>query len=171
MDSSQPDIFIVMGVSACGKTTLGKALAAKLECPFFDGDDFHPPENIVKMKAKVPLGDTDREGWLKALNALAREHSGSGGAVIACSALKEKYRDWLREGLAPGKICWVVLTGTFETILERIQARKDHYMPPALLRSQFADLEVPDYGIHLPVYGLPVEEMVRRITAHFTPDR
>ncbi len=171
MDNSQPDIFIVMGVSACGKTTLGEALAAEFGCPFFDGDDFHPPENIVKMKAEEPLGDSDREGWLKALNALARKHTGSGGAVIACSALKEKYRDWLREGLDPGEICWVVLTGTFEDILERIQARADHYMPPALLRSQFADLEVPDYGIHLPAYGMPTDEMVRRVAAHIQSER
>ena len=91
--------------------------------------------------------------------------------MIACSALKEKYRDWLREGLAPGKICWVVLTGTFDAILERIQARADHYMPPALLRSQFADLEVPDYGIHLPAYGMPTEEMVRRVSAHIKTNR
>ena len=84
-------IYIIMGVSGCGKSTLGRALAERLELPFFDGDDFHPPENIEKMSGGLPLDDSDREGWLSRLNELSLQHK-SKGAVIACSALKERYR-------------------------------------------------------------------------------
>ena len=149
-----------MGVSASGKTTLGKALAAKLGLEFFDGDDYHLPENIAKMAAGQPLTDHDRKGWLQGLNALAREHLQT-GAVIGCSALKESYREWLSEGLGEA-VTWVVLTGSFEQIRQRIENRKGHFMPPALLRSQFDTLEVPAYGIHLPV-TLSVAEMLRQI--------
>lgn len=149
-----------MGVSASGKTTLGKALAAKLGLGFFDGDDYHLPENIAKMAAGQPLNDHDRKGWLQGLNALAREHLQT-GAVIGCSALKESYREWLSEGLGEA-VTWVVLTGSFEQIRQRIENRKGHFMPPALLRSQFDTLEVPAYGIHLPV-TLSVAEMLQQI--------
>ena len=142
-----PGILIVMGVSASGKTTVGKALAEALSLPFFDGDDFHPPENISKMAAGLPLNDEDREGWLHRLNGLAKKHVDS-GAVIACSALKERYRELLQEGIE-GRVRFVVMLGSYEEISERIARRKGHFMPPALLKSQFDTLEVPDYGIHL----------------------
>lgn len=149
-----------MGVSASGKTTLGRALATALGLEFFDGDDYHLPENIAKMSAGKPLTDDDRKGWLNRLNALARGHRDT-GAVIGCSALKERYREWLSEGLGAG-VTWIVLTGTFDQIRERIESRKGHFMPPALLRSQFETLELPVYGIHLPV-TLAVPEMLERI--------
>lgn len=153
---------MIMGVSACGKSTLGHALAGELGVPFFDGDDFHLPSSIAKMSAGQPLNDADRRGWLGRLNEVARKHLKT-GAVIACSALKERYREWLSEGLEEA-IVWVVLTGSFEEISERIEKRKGHFMPPALLRSQFETLELPAYGIHLPV-SLTVAEMLDRIRA------
>lgn len=155
-------ILIVMGVSASGKTTVGKALAERLSLPFFDGDDFHPPENISKMAAGLPLNDDDREGWLGRLNSLAKEHLES-GAVIACSALKELYRKWLREGIED-QIRFVVMLGEYDDIAERIAKRKGHFMPPALLKSQFDTLEVPDYGIHLDC-SQPAEALVEVVTA------
>ncbi|WP_424507002.1 gluconokinase, partial [Robiginitalea sp.] len=89
---------MIMGVSGCGKSTLGVALAKYLDIPFFDGDDYHPSENIQKMTEGVPLEDSDREPWLTRLNQIAREHQGA-GAVIACSALKESYRQLLQKGV------------------------------------------------------------------------
>ena len=91
-------IFIVMGVSGCGKSTIGKLLAATLNIPFFDGDDFHPEANVQKMASGLPLNDEDRKGWLQKLNKLAIEHKAS-GAVIACSALKVTYRNTLKQNL------------------------------------------------------------------------
>ncbi|MBC2840758.1 gluconokinase [Robiginitalea sp. SC105] len=160
-----PKILFVMGVSASGKSTLAEALAADLGRPYFDADDFHPPANIEKMSAGHPLDDSDRKGWLDSLNALARAECNKNGAVITCSALKEKYRQRLVRGLAPKEVEWVVLTGSIEDIGERIRKRTGHYMPPSLLQSQFADLEVPQYGIHLPACGLEIPEMVARVRA------
>lgn len=160
MKKTHPEIYVIMGVSACGKTTLGQALAAELGVPFFDGDDFHLPEHVAKMAAGQPLNDADREGWLGRLNTVARQHRHS-GAVIACSALRERYRQWLSRGIEDA-VVWVVMTGTFKEIQARIENRKGHFMPPALLRSQFETLEVPAYGIHLPV-SLSVAAMLQRI--------
>lgn len=160
MTPAKPELFVIMGVSASGKTTLGEALARERGIAFFDGDDFHPPANIAKMSAGQPLNDQERQGWLKRLNQEARKHRHT-GAVIACSALKERYREWLSEGLEDA-INWVVLTGSFDELRERIEGRKGHFMPPALLRSQFDTLELPSYGIHLQV-SLSVSEMLERI--------
>jgi len=138
-------VFYVMGVSGCGKSTIGKMLAEGLGIPYFDGDDYHPANNIAKMKAGNPLNDNDRYGWLLRLNVLAREQE-SGGAVIACSALKESYRDILSSHL--NENChWIYLEGTFETILQRLQYRKGHFMPESLLKSQFDILEIPTNAI------------------------
>jgi gluconokinase len=155
-------IIVVMGVSACGKTTLGKALAASYGLPFFDGDDYHPPENITKMASGKPLQDQDRKGWLQRLNRLGGDHLES-GAVIACSALKERYREWLSEGLEQHMV-WVVINGSFEQLSSRIALRKGHFMPPELLRSQFDALEIPTYGIHLDA-AMPIDEMVAVVRA------
>ncbi len=163
MDSSGPPVFLVMGVSASGKTTLGKALAESFGIPYYDGDDFHPRANIEKMSAGIPLTDADRRGWLRSLNGIALKASKGGGAVIACSALKELYRDWLTSGLRPEQVQWIVLRGEFEEILKRIRDRKDHYMPASLLQSQFRTLEVPDYGIHLQAFDLETADMVTEI--------
>ena len=149
-----------MGVSSCGKSTLGQALARELSIPFFDGDDFHPAENIQKMSSGIPLQDEDREGWLRRLNELAQEHTAH-GAVIACSALKEIYREWLREGLED-RMIFIVMLGTYEALAARIERRSNHFMPPALLKSQFETLEIPEYGIHVDC-SRPTTELVNHI--------
>ena len=161
-------IYWVMGVSACGKTTLGKALAARKNLPFFDGDDFHPQANIDKMTAGIPLQDSDRMGWLERLNKLAREQGSQAGAIIACSALKESYREILSRNQNALQV-WIVMLGSFEQLLTRIQSRKGHYMPPSLLRSQFDTLEVPDYGIHLDCTK-PIVELIEEINRKEAPD-
>ncbi|MBE2200776.1 MAG: gluconokinase [Anaerolinea sp.] len=130
-----------MGVSGCGKSTVGQALAARLGCPFYDGDDFHPPENVAKMASGVPLDDDDRAPWLARLAALLAEHGERGEtAVLACSALKKAYRDQLRSG---EQVQFIYLAGSFDLIWQRMSVRADHYMQPAMLQSQFATLEPP----------------------------
>jgi gluconokinase len=131
--------IIVMGVSGCGKTTLGEALAVHLNWPFFDADDFHPPENVAKMKAGIPLDDTDRAPWLLRLSALLKSHP---RAILACSALKEKYRGVLKTRLP--NLRFVHPHGAFDVIAARIESRGQetgHYMPASLLQSQFETLE------------------------------
>jgi gluconokinase len=131
--------LIVMGVSGCGKTSLGTELATALDWPFFDADDFHPPENVAKMRAGEPLNDADRAPWLLRLNTLLQAKP---YAVLACSALKERYRDVLKSGLP--NLRFVHPHGAFEVIAERIEARAKetgHYMPASLLQSQFEALE------------------------------
>ena len=131
-----------MGVSGSGKTTIGELLAKKLAIPFYDGDDFHPEENVKKMAAGHPLNDEDRKSWLLRLNALSQENS-ENGAVIVCSALKQSYRNILQKGVED-KAVFLFLSGSFETILDRMQKRKGHFMPPDLLKSQFETLEIPN---------------------------
>ena len=134
--------FIVMGVSGCGKTTVGEALAAHLHCPFYDGDDFHPPENVAKMAQGIPLDDADRTPWLARLAALIREHVDRGEtAVLASSALKTQYRDQLR---VSQRVQFIYLEGSFDLIWQRMQTRQNHYMKADMLRSQFEALEPPD---------------------------
>ena len=113
-----------MGVSGSGKTTIGKLLSQKTGIPFFDGDDFHSAANKEKMKAGNPLTDADRLGWLQVLNRQAKEESVKGGAIIACSALKEKYRKLLSENLE--NPAWVFLNGSFELISLRMKNRTGH---------------------------------------------
>jgi gluconokinase len=135
-------ITVLMGVSGCGKTTVGRLLCERLGWRFLDADDFHPPANVAKMRSGTPLDDEDRWPWLDLLNRLLREeHSSGGSCVLACSALKQKYRDRLAAGLPA--VRWVHLAGTQELIAARLQARRGHYMPPTLLQSQFAALEPP----------------------------
>ncbi len=129
-----------MGVAGSGKTTIGKALSLKTGIPFFDGDDFHPPSNKEKMKSGHPLDDDDRQQWLEQLNTLAIEQQKSKGAIIACSALKEKYRSILSLGVQ--QTTWIFLQGSYEVIYERMKER-DHFMPVQLLHSQFDTLEIP----------------------------
>jgi gluconokinase len=129
--------IVVMGVSGSGKSTVGAALAQRLRVPFADADDFHPPANIAKMTAGHPLDDGDRLPWLDSIGEWLAEH-GTGG-VMSCSALKRKYRDQLR-GHCPA-IEFLHLEGTLETIGRRQASRPGHFMPAALLASQFATLE------------------------------
>ena len=144
-----------MGVSGCGKTTIGKMLAESLELPYYDADTFHPEANVPKMRAGIPLDDLDREPWL---NELARQLAGwdkGSGAVLSCSALKEKYRE--KFNACVKNIYWVFLQGSYELIYARLQSRAGHYMNPGLLKSQFESLEVPAYGFHISVSGSPEE--------------
>ena len=140
--SSAPTVLIFMGVAGCGKTTVAKLFAAKTGAEFFEGDDFHPPENIAKMRAGIPLTDEDRAGWLLALRKIIStslaKHSLT---ALACSALKEKYRDQLQAGDA--RVKFVYLSAKREVIKTRLKQRTGHFMPPTLLASQFAILEPP----------------------------
>jgi len=126
-----------MGVSGCGKSTIGKALATSLDIPFVDGDDFHSDANVEKMTQGKPLQDADRKPWLESINEYAKQSTTD--LVIACSALKKMYRDWLRQDI---NCKFIFLNGTFELIYERMKSRQDHFMPPELLQSQFETLEI-----------------------------
>ncbi len=132
--------ILVMGVSGCGKTTIGKMVAEKLGIPFYDGDDFHPQSNIEKMSRGIPLDDDDRQGWLERLNQIfIREEP----CVIACSALKPKYRDILRMSNDSLEVAY--LKGDYQTILSRLEARSGHYFKgEAMLKSQFETLVEPN---------------------------
>ncbi len=141
-----PKVFIVMGVSGCGKSTVGLALAERQTCQFYDADDFHPAENVAKMAAGNPLNDDDRRPWLEKLAELIREHlEAQRPMVLACSALKEWYRQLLLVG--NDQVELIYLKGEFELIWERMSARENHYMRPEMLQSQFDTLEEPEYGI------------------------
>jgi gluconokinase len=133
-----------MGVAGSGKTTIGVALARALNCPFVEGDDLHPRENVQRMAQGIALTDDDRRPWLLAIAARLREAKLEGtGMVVACSALKRSYRDLLRaEGAADTR--FVHLSGDRAVIAERLAGRRGHFMPASLLDSQFATLEEPD---------------------------
>lgn len=154
---------VVMGVTGVGKTTVGRLIAERLAARFVDADDFHPPENVAKMRAGTPLDDADRQPWLAALNAHLREAARRGDSVVlACSALKSAYRERLREGVPA--LRFVHLVGARELIAERLGARAGHYMNPALLDSQFASLERPDDALSLDI-GPPPEELADAVCA------
>lgn len=151
--------IILMGVSGCGKTSVGINLSKKLGWPFFDGDDFHPEENVAKMSAGEPLTDRDRLPWLKTLHDLLKGHLQRGiSLVLACSALKEEYRQILSSGIS--NVVFVHLRGDFDLIHARMRARREHYMKPEMLRSQFASLEPPKSGI-----TVEVDQSLEGITA------
>lgn len=134
-------IVVLMGVSGCGKSTVGRALADALGWPLIDADDLHPPGNVQKMAAGTPLADEDRWPWLGRVVAESRRAvAGSGHAVLACSALKQAYRDRLS---VAGDVRFVHLRGDRATIAARLASRRHRYMPAALLGSQFDTLEPP----------------------------
>jgi gluconokinase len=138
-----PAAVIVMGVSGAGKTTIAGLLAKRLGFEFRDGDWFHPPENVEKMKAGVPLTDDDRWPWLEAISTYIREaHSTGRHVIVACSALRRIYRDVL-VGDRGSAVRLVFLKGEKDLVSRRIGSRQEHFMPPALLDSQFATLEEP----------------------------
>lgn len=149
-----------MGVSGVGKTTVGRLLAAGLGWPFLDADDFHPAANVAKMQAGQPLDDADREPWLATLAAALRQRLERGeSAVLACSALKESYRDRLRVGPA---VRFVHLRAPREVIRRRLEERRGHFFAPDLLASQLAALEEPEGALSVDV-SEPPELVARRI--------
>jgi gluconokinase len=154
-------IVILMGVSGSGKTTIGKRLAESLGWVFFEGDEFHPQANITKMGKGIPLSDKDRQPWLNALKKLIRQliHKEE-SAVIACSALKTAYRQFLEH--ENEEVYFVYLKGDYELIRKRLEERSNHYMKPGLLSSQFADLQEPEGVITVDIRRDP-EEIVRSI--------
>ncbi len=168
MPQSDPArIVVVMGVSSSGKSTVGAGLSKSLGVPFLDGDGYHPPENVEKMRAGTPLTDEDRWPWLERLSQALAASAGKNGAVVgACSALKRSYRDFITEK-AGEPVLFVHLHGTRELLAERIAARHHEYMPASLLDSQIATLEVPapdENALIVPIEP-PVEEIVRQIRA------
>lgn len=131
--------IVIMGVSGCGKSSVGAALSGRLGIPYFDGDDLHPAANVEKMRSGIPLTDADRWPWL---DRVARTLRDEAPVIVGCSALRRAYRDRIRAG-AGGTVRFVHLSGSREVIAARMSARKGHYMPTSLLDSQFATLEPP----------------------------
>lgn len=141
--SAAPLAVVVMGVCGCGKSTVGERLARELGALFIEGDAFHPPANVARMAAGIALTDADRQGWLEALAAqLADARRAGRSVVLACSALKRRYRDVLRQGAPDLRV--VHLAGDRAMLAVRLAARQGHYMPASLLDSQLATLETPD---------------------------
>ncbi|MFI9472194.1 gluconokinase [Streptomyces sp. NPDC052492] len=160
-----PHVVVVMGVAGTGKTTIGPLLAARFGVPYAEGDDFHPQSNIAKMSAGTPLTDDDRWPWLDAIGDWAQQRAGLGG-VVSCSALKRSYRDRLRAA-APG-VVFVHLTGDRALVEDRMSHRKGHFMPTALLDSQFTTLQPlgqDEAGVAVDVTGSPEEITERAATA------
>ena len=149
-------IVIICGVSGSGKTTIGRMLSAALRIPFFDADVFHPPENIEKMASGQALDDNDRQPWLEELAVRLPDWQKGGGAVLACSALKESYRATL-ESRCDARLRWVFLTASEQVLSARLAARKGHFFARDLLASQLEDLEVPSYGLHVDAGSSPQE--------------
>jgi gluconokinase len=153
-------IVIVMGTTGSGKTTIGNLLAKRMGWEFVDADDFHPPANVEKMKQGIPLTDADREPWLKALHdKIVEWNTEKRNVVLACSALKQSYRDELRA--SPG-VKFVYLKGSYELFSERVLARKGHFAKQDLLASQFATLEEPKDAITVDA-ARPPEEIVSEV--------
>ncbi len=165
---TSPRVIVLMGVSGCGKSTTAKRLGAALDWPFRDADTFHPPANIQKMSAGQPLTDADRWPWLGAIAKWIDESRAAGHhGIVACSALKRSYRDILI-GERPD-VGLVYLKGSFSMINDRVSRRRSHFMPPALLRSQFETLEEPnddEKALVVPV-RMPPKQVVERITTGF----
>lgn len=160
--------LVVMGVSGCGKSEIGRRLAERLGYEYVEGDDYHPKENIAKMAAGTPLDDNDRQGWLMSLQRLLRSASNNNqGLVLTCSALKRRYRDILRAG--DPELVFVHLYGERDLIAERMRQRHGHFMPPKLIDSQFNALEPlakDESGFVVDIRHTPdalVDEVVRRL--------
>ena len=156
-------VIVVAGVSGSGKSTIGKLLAERLNLPFKDADDYHPQANVDKMAGGSPLNDTDRKPWLEILAHEIEGWAQSNGAVLACSALRESYRQLLSQKVAPQ---WVFLDGSFELLKSRLDNRKGHFFNSELLQSQLDTLEEPDYGIHVSIEPSPeaiVDEIIKKL--------
>lgn len=155
--------IIVMGVSGCGKSSLGLALAERLGVAFVEGDGLHPPANVEKMRSGTPLTDADRWPWLDCVAATLKERA---PAIVSCSALRRTYRDRIRAG-AGRPVHFIHLAGSREVISRRMAARAGHYMPVSLLDSQFATLEAPgpQEAFTLDV-DMPLDAMVQACLEH-----
>jgi gluconokinase len=154
-------VIVLMGVSGSGKTTVGKRLAKALGAEFAEGDAYHPPANVEKMRSGVPLDDADRQPWLERLGAEIGGWLERGqDVVLASSALKQRYRDLLKAGRPD--VRFVYLRGSEPLIRDRLKRRRGHYMPPSLLKSQFAALEEPEDAIAVDIDRKP-EEIVSSI--------
>ena len=154
-----------MGVAGSGKTTVGKLLAEQMGWPFLDADDFHPPENVEKMRRGVGLTDADRAPWLATLHdVMARALERREHRVIACSALRERYRVTLRDGLR--SVRFVFLTANETTLRRRLETRPGHFAGPAIVRSQLAALEEPRDALTIDATR-PVDEIVAAMRCAF----
>lgn len=159
-------LFVLMGVAGCGKSSVGADLAPRLNSVYLDGDDLHPPANIAKMSRGQPLADEDRWPWLDRVGNRLRQHNGP--IIIGCSALRRAYRDRIRQA-AGERVTFIHLTGSRAVIERRMAARAGHFMPLALLDSQFATLEVPgpdepaiSVGIDQPMQAI-VKDILRQL--------
>jgi gluconokinase len=158
--------LIVMGVSGCGKSTIASILAEKLGWKYFDGDSFHSAANIAKMSRGIPLNDEDRADWLAAMADMIRNSiQNSESGILACSALKQKYRDQLC--VDQSQVKFVYLKGSYDAIKMRMESRPGHYMKPGMLDSQFADLQEPVDAIIVDIQQSPKEivtEIIRQLS-------
>lgn len=156
-------VIVVMGVSGSGKTTVGRMLASELDWPFYEGDDFHPAQNVQKMRAGRCLDDADRAPWLAALERLITDLTAAGrSAVVSCSALKQRYREQLA---VDDRVRFVYLKAESELLRQRLEARAKHFMPADLLDSQFDALEEPGPEVLTVWVDVPPTEVVARILA------
>ncbi|WP_293747567.1 gluconokinase [uncultured Paraglaciecola sp.] len=154
-------IYIVMGVSGCGKSTVGKLLGEKLCIPFYDADDYHFPENIKKMESGIPLTDEDRKPWLTLLADKIKLWEATGGAVLACSSLKQIYRDYL-SSTTTDVVKFIYLKGDKALLHSRLNSRESHFMPDTLLDSQLQTLEPPVDAITISIEH-PLDVMLSQI--------
>jgi carbohydrate kinase (thermoresistant glucokinase family) len=153
-------MIVVMGVAGSGKTTVGKKLSVSLDCPFYEGDDFHTSANIEKMKKGMALTDEDREPWIELLSEMMGQwRKQSPTFVLACSALKAKYRRILE---TTGKVRWIFLKGSYDLVLNRLSEREGHFFPAQLLQSQFQDLEEPGEALTLDI-AEPVDKIIETV--------
>jgi len=153
--------FILMGVSGSGKTSVGETLAKELGWDFYDADDYHPPENVAKMASGTPLNDSDRAPWLARLHEMiSTSLKADRPGVLACSALKERYRQQLLDGNQDVQI--VYLKGSYDLIWSRMENRTDHYMKPHMLKSQFDTLEEPKNALTMDI-SMSVDDIVETI--------